>query len=180
MSTTDGQLAALRALREATTDPAQRAALDTAIAALVPPAPPLVSFGTNNQMGNVQIRDVVGRDQIKGIEGTTNVSGTVHGAAVGVNLGTIVYSSNSATPAPTPAEAPMGAATTEQLAAQRERLAVHRNTLATLLNQQATFGSAYTPPVVMAGIREAREAIYRIKTTLRGWGVTVDDGPDDL
>ena len=178
MSTTDGQLAALRALREATTDPTQRAALDTAIAALAPPASPLISFGTNNQMGNVQIRDVVGRDQIKGIEGTTEVSGTVHGAAVGVNLGTIVYSSPSATP--TPAEAQMGAATTEQLAAQRERLAVHRNTLATLLNQQAIFGSAYAPPVVMAGIREAREAIRRIKVTLRGWGVAVDDGPDDV
>ena len=175
MSTTDRQLADLLALREATTDPAQRAALDTVIAALTPPAPPLVSLGTGNQMGNVQIRDVVGRDLIKG---TTEVSGTVHGAAVGVNLGTIVYSSNSA--APTPAEAQMGAATAEQLAAQHERLAIHRATLATLLNQQGTFGSAYTPPVVVTGIREAREAIRRIKATLRSWGAAVNDGPDDL
>ena len=177
MNPTD-ELATLRALREATTDPAKRAALDTVIAAfaaLAPPAPPLVDFGTNNEIGDVQIDAVAGRDLI---EGTAKVSGPVHGLVVGVNHGTIVNSSPNATS--TPAEAPTGVATAEQLAAQRESLADHRATLATLLSQKAKFGSAYTPPFVMTGIREAREEIRRIKATLRGWGVAVADWPDDV
>ncbi|MEI6179886.1 MAG: hypothetical protein WCP31_03970, partial [Chloroflexales bacterium] len=89
MNPTD-ELATFRALREATTDPSLRAALDTAIAALTSPAPPLVNFGTNNEIGDVRIDAVAGRDLI---EGTAKVSGTVHGPTVGVNYGTIFYAS---------------------------------------------------------------------------------------
>lgn len=61
----------------------------------------------------------------------------------------------------------------------QERLAAHRETLATLLTQRAQLGSAYAPPGVASGIREAREEIRRIKESLHGWGVVVEDLPDD-
>ena len=83
------QLATLRALRDATSDPAQRAALDAAIDALQGSSSAVVSFGAGSQIGDVATGDVAGRDVRKGIEGTTEVSGTVYGAAVGVSMGTI-------------------------------------------------------------------------------------------
>jgi hypothetical protein len=57
----------------------------------------------------------------------------------------------------------------------QERLAAHRATLATLLTQQATLGSAYAPPGVAHGIREARAGIATCKANLRSWGVEVED-----
>jgi hypothetical protein len=65
------------------------------------------------------------------------------------------------------------------IADQQDLLATHRRTLAVLLRQRATFGAAYTPPAVEAGIAEARAAIADAKRALRGWGVAVDDLPDD-
>ena len=67
----------------------------------------------------------------------------------------------------------------ETIAQQQELLHIQRQTLATYLQQHAAMGSAHVPPVVSHGIREARAAIQRIKVTLRGWGVAVDDHPDD-
>ncbi len=61
----------------------------------------------------------------------------------------------------------------------QERLAIHRATLSTLLSQQAILGSANAPPAVAYGIRDARAEIRRITDALRGWGVSVEDGPDD-
>ncbi len=130
------------------------------------------------QTGDVRMGDVAGRDVRKGAEGTTDVSGTMYGAAVGVNLGTIMIASGSTVPPP--ASGAVSQASAEQIAVQRERLATHRATLATLLSQQAILGSANAPPAVAYGIREARTAIQRIKDALRGWGVAVEDGLDDV
>src|SRR5689334_11000960 len=59
-------------------------------------------------------------------------------------------------------------------------LAAHRRTLTALLQQQALLGgTAYASPGILNGIVEAREAIRRIKTTLRENGVQVEDEPDD-
>ena len=67
----------------------------------------------------------------------------------------------------------------QDIAQYQERLATHRTTLATRLTQQAALGSAHTPPEVAHDIREARTAIAQLKATLRGWGVPVEDLPDD-
>ncbi len=73
------QIAALRALRAAATDPAQCAALDAALAALQGTAPPLIDAG-----------DPAARDVYKG---TIDVGdqARLYGPAVGLNLGTIIY-----------------------------------------------------------------------------------------
>jgi formylglycine-generating enzyme required for sulfatase activity len=100
------QLATLRALRDAATDPAQRAALDAAITALQASAASVVSLGRDNQIGEVAMGDVIGGDQLTAGDitggtaavgagasasttGSADVSGTLHGAAVGVNQGVI-------------------------------------------------------------------------------------------
>lgn len=70
-------------------------------------------------------------------------------------------------------------ATEEEIEQQQEQLRAERATLGDLLLQKAKFGSAYTPPVVLSGIREARASIKKIKQTLQGWGVQVSDHPDD-
>lgn len=67
----------------------------------------------------------------------------------------------------------------ENIAQLQVRLLAHRDRLATLLSQHATFGSAYAPPAIVSGIREAREDIQQVKITLRGWGVLVEDLSDD-
>lgn len=132
-------------------------------------------FGSGTQMGDVSVGDVAGGDVHKGTQGTTEVSGTVYGAAVGVNLGSIHVSHGS----PAPSGGPALPAAAEQIAAQRERLAAHRATLDHYLGQLAIVGSANARPEVSAGIREARASIRRVKETLRRWGVAVEDGPDD-
>jgi hypothetical protein len=63
---------------------------------------------------------------------------------------------------------------------QRKLLRIQRQTLATYLQQHAAMGSAYAPPVIDHGIREARAAIKQIKATLRESGVAVEDHPDDV
>ena len=57
---------------------------------------------------------------------------------------------------------------------------VERARLGDLLIQQAKLGSAWAPPAVSGGIREAREAIQRIKQILGDHGVTVAEHPDDI
>jgi hypothetical protein len=113
-----------------------------------------------------------------GIQGNADVSGTLHGSAVGVNLGTVqnYYGSQ---PASSPSGQPPAGITQEQVDGQRRLLVAHRGTLATYQEQLAMHGAAYAPPGVFAGIREARAAIARIKAALRGWGQAVDDYPDD-
>ena len=78
MTDASSQLATLRALRDATTDPAQRAALDAAIVALER-RPPLIAF-PNAQTGDVAFGDVAGHDQIgQQIAGEANVGAAVAG-----------------------------------------------------------------------------------------------------
>src|SRR5262245_31938092 len=62
---------------------------------------------------------------------------------------------------------------------QQELLAIHRRNLAHYLGQQAQLGKAVTPLGILNGILEERANIKRIKGILRGWGVAVDDHPDD-
>jgi formylglycine-generating enzyme required for sulfatase activity len=128
------------------------------------------------QTGAVTMGDLA-RDAL--VKGQTEVTGTVHGAAVGVNQGTIQITFGAQPAAPAGAQPGPAPAPAEQIAAQRERLDVHRATLATLLTQQATHTSAYVPPSVVSGIREARAGIQQTKATLHGWGVPVEDLPDD-
>ena len=114
-----------------------------------------------------------------GIHGTADVSGTLYGSAVGVNLGTVQNYYGSQPPGAGNAQAPSGV-TQEQIDDQYDLLASHRRTLALYLKQQAQLGSAYAPPGVGNGVREARDAIKRVKATLREWGQAVDDHPDDV
>ncbi|MFN8501208.1 hypothetical protein [Kouleothrix sp.] len=67
----------------------------------------------------------------------------------------------------------------EEITTQLELLRTNRRTLAYGLEQLGRFGPSYTPPNVRADIDDARAAIGRIKQTLRGWQVAVDDLPDD-
>lgn len=62
---------------------------------------------------------------------------------------------------------------------QAERLRLHRRTLAQLLNQEAQLGLVHVPAGLSISIGEARAEIARIKAVLRGWGVPVDNAPDD-
>jgi hypothetical protein len=67
----------------------------------------------------------------------------------------------------------------EAIRNQQTRLAAFRHTLAARLDQQAQLGVAHTPPDMADDIRAARDNIRRIKSILRGWGVVVEDAPDD-
>jgi hypothetical protein len=67
----------------------------------------------------------------------------------------------------------------EEIQKQRELLDAHRNTLSVYLRQRALQGEAFVPPSIANGIKESRNHIRTIKKTLRGWGVVVDDHPDD-
>ena len=62
---------------------------------------------------------------------------------------------------------------------QQTLLATYRRTLGILLEQRAAHGAAYAPPATISGIIEARGQIAQIKGVLRGWGVAVDDDPND-
>ena len=108
-----------------------------------------------------------------------DVSGTLYGSAVGVNLGTVQNYYGGQPPGATNTALPAGV-TREQIDDQYDLLASHRRTLALYLKQQAQLGSAYAPPGVGNGVREARDAIKRVKATLLGWGQVVDDHPDDV
>jgi len=67
----------------------------------------------------------------------------------------------------------------EEIADQQKLLATYRQTLVYCLDQQAKLTTTYAPPAVFHGIQEARDNIRRIKSSLRGWGVEVEDHPDD-
>lgn len=67
----------------------------------------------------------------------------------------------------------------EQIAQQQHLLSTFRRTLSHYLTQLAIQSSAFVQPAVLHGIEEARDNINRIKKTLRGWGVKVDDSPND-
>jgi hypothetical protein len=68
----------------------------------------------------------------------------------------------------------------ESVAQQEKLLAAYRETLIHYLVQRARLGSDYSPPGITHGIREARAEISRIKTILSGWGIAVEDLPDDV
>jgi hypothetical protein len=68
----------------------------------------------------------------------------------------------------------------QEIDEQQDLLATYRRTLAHELRQAAAYGGeTYAPPNVANGIDEAREHIAHIKTALRGWGVEVEDLPND-
>ncbi|MDQ2995491.1 MAG: hypothetical protein M3R61_00325 [Chloroflexota bacterium] len=67
----------------------------------------------------------------------------------------------------------------EEIADQQELLTAYRRTLAQYRKQEALSGEAFVPPAVTNGIQEARAEIRRVKATLRGWDVAIDDHPDD-
>jgi hypothetical protein len=70
-------------------------------------------------------------------------------------------------------------ATKEEIIHQQTLLTAYRRNLAHYLTQQAVLGEAYVPPIIIQGIRDARENIRRVKSILRGWNVPVVDHPDD-
>lgn len=70
-------------------------------------------------------------------------------------------------------------ASNEEIEQQLALLTMYRRTLSLYLQQRAKLGSAFMPPGVAHGIAEARADIARVKGILRGWGVTVDNHPDD-
>jgi hypothetical protein len=69
--------------------------------------------------------------------------------------------------------------TQADIANQQQLLAAHRATLVHYLIQQAKIGPGDDRPIVSAGIAEARASIARVKRILRGWGVVIEDLPDD-
>ena len=111
------------------------------------------------------------------IQGSTNVSGELHGNAIGVNLGTVQSFFGSSPPIATGSTA--SEVSQEAIDDQRELLEAHRRTLAVYLKQLAALGSAYAPPAVANGMHEARAGIRCAKASLRAWGVDVADLPDD-
>jgi hypothetical protein len=68
----------------------------------------------------------------------------------------------------------------EDIANLHVLLATHRRRLADLLRQRAGLGDLYAPPALFEDIRDARHQIARIKKALLGWGITVEQLPDDL
>jgi hypothetical protein len=70
--------------------------------------------------------------------------------------------------------------TLEEISDQQELLITYRRSLAHQLYQQAAQGGpAYVLPAVANGICDARDNIRRIKSVLGGWGVAVEQHPDD-
>src|SRR5690348_12682060 len=67
----------------------------------------------------------------------------------------------------------------KDIKAQQELLTAHRQTLVELLKQRAWLSELMTPPGITHGIRETRDHIRHIKSTLRMWGVNIEDFPDD-
>lgn len=67
----------------------------------------------------------------------------------------------------------------EDILEQQLLLQTYRQTLSHYLKQQAILGTAYMPPSVAHGIREARAQIRLIKKALRSWNVPVNNDPRD-
>jgi hypothetical protein len=116
------------------------------------------------------------RSKPASIQGSASVGGTLYGNVIGVNLGTAQTYFNTSPPA---AGQQPAAVSPEAIDDQRGLLVSHRRTLAIYLKQLAQHGSANAPPSIEHGIREARAAIHHAKAALRGWGLAVDDHPDD-
>jgi hypothetical protein len=166
------QIAALEASLAHPLPEAVRAIVVQQLAALREQQAALINFG-NAQTGAVSMGDRAAHDLTRG---DVQVSGTVHGAVVGVNQGTIQITQAG----PAPAATPPTPKTPEQVAHQRQLLEAHRRTLAHYLTQLAISGKAHARPEVSHGIAEARAGISKAKVALRAWGVLVEDGPDDL
>jgi hypothetical protein len=63
---------------------------------------------------------------------------------------------------------------------QQSLLKTYRRNLAHLVRQAASFGSEDAAPIHIANsLDDTRANINRIKGILRGWGVTVEDNPDE-
>lgn len=69
--------------------------------------------------------------------------------------------------------------TQEEIDQQLRLLETHRRTLRFVLIEVAKFGAGYVPPQLRHSVFEARTGIRQCKAALRGWGVAVDDMPDD-
>lgn len=111
-----------------------------------------------------------------GVQNTVNNSGTIHGSVMGANYGTTNNNYYGAAPS-TPARPPTRE---EEIAEQQELLARHRSTLSAHLRRLAIVGSAFAPPEVFFGIREARGGIARARAALEGYGVAIEAHPDDV
>src|SRR5215212_1323437 len=70
-------------------------------------------------------------------------------------------------------------ASQEDVMHQRNLLEINRRNLSHYLQQRDTLGEAYAPPGTLNGILETRANIKRIKGILNGWGVSIEDNPDD-
>jgi len=70
-------------------------------------------------------------------------------------------------------------ASLEDIEHQQGLLRIHRRNLAHYLEQQARFGEALVPVNIVNGIEEEQANIGRIKSILRGWGITITDHPND-
>jgi nucleoside phosphorylase len=68
----------------------------------------------------------------------------------------------------------------EDIDTQQTLLNTHRRTLASYLLRLAQLGSAHAPPEIDHGIREARANIRDCKAILHGWGVPIEDHPNDI
>jgi ribosomal protein L29 len=68
----------------------------------------------------------------------------------------------------------------EDIANQQTLLATYRRRLARQSQQLANQGEQHAPPGLLEDISEARREIARIKGVLHGWGLAVEDLPDDL
>jgi hypothetical protein len=62
---------------------------------------------------------------------------------------------------------------------QRELLKIHRTNLEVYLKQRAEYGTKQAPPIVIHSIQHSRDELRRIKAILRGYGVAVDDLPEE-
>lgn len=62
---------------------------------------------------------------------------------------------------------------------QQQLLQQHRATLRHFLRQRGAQSQIFELPAVAAGITEARQGIAQCKTALHGWGVAVEDLPED-
>jgi hypothetical protein len=62
---------------------------------------------------------------------------------------------------------------------QRELLTIYRRNLATYLENQKQFTTGQAPPMLINSLENTRNEIQRIKGILRGYGVAVDDLPEE-
>lgn len=68
----------------------------------------------------------------------------------------------------------------EEIAHQQELLKRYRRNLAHLVKQVISFGGEDAAPLsTMNSLDDTRANIRRIKGILRGWGIAVEDHPDD-